>query len=151
MNVSEICTRKIVTVRPGLSVSEAAEVMRGSHVGYLVVVEPMGGSAAEKPVGVLTDRDIVVSVVSKNTNPLDLRVGDVMSRELVTVDEERAVKAAVVLMRKHGVRRLPVTGEDGRLVGVLSLDDVLGAIAADLQELVDAIRTERTIEAVLRP
>ena len=151
MNVSKICTRKTVTVRPGLNISEAAAVMRGAHVGYLVVVEPMGGSAAEKPVGVLTDRDIVVSVVSKNANPLDLRVGDVMSRDLVTVDESKPAKSALVLMRKHGVRRLPVTGEDGRLVGVLSLDDVLGTIATDLQELVDAIRTERTIEAVLRP
>jgi len=152
MNVEKICTRKVVTVEESDDLPAAAELMRENHIGYLVVVQPGAPGAAVKPIGVLTDRDIVVSVVSKQTDPRQLRVGDLMTRTLIVVEAGLPVTSALVKMRKHGIRRLPVVGSDGLLVGVLSLDDILEAFAAELQDVVGAIRTERLVESVvLRP
>jgi CBS domain-containing protein len=149
MNVEGICTRKVVTALESDDLTDAAELMRENHIGYLIVVEPGAPGAGAKPIGVLTDRDIVVSVVSRQTDPRELRVGDVMSRTLVVVEAGLPVTSALTKMRKHGIRRLPVIGSDGHLVGVLSLDDILVAFAAELQDVVGAIQTERLIEGVV--
>jgi CBS domain-containing protein len=100
---------------------------------------------------VLTDRDIVVAVVAREIDPRTLRVGDVMTREPVVAREEDSSATALQEMRRIGVRRLPVVGEHGRLVGVLSLDDVIDELAAELQNVAGSIRNEQRIEGALRP
>lgn len=151
MNVAKICTRKVVTVQELDELTAAAELMRENHIGYLVVVEPGPTSTSVKPIGVLTDRDIVVSVVSQRADPGSLRVGDVMTRHPIVAPDDLSVDSALVQMRKNGVRRLPVVASDGRLVGVVSLDDVLEALAGELQNVVASIRNERLVEGVSRP
>src|SRR5579862_2257857 len=131
MKVLDICKRDVVTIREAEELTAAARLMREKHVGYLVVIEPELGEAAVTPVGVITDRDIVVAVVARETDPRALKVGDVMTRQPVLAREDGTVSAALHHMREIGVRRLPVVDRGGRLVGVLSLDDVLDALAEE--------------------
>jgi CBS domain-containing protein len=150
VNIRDIYTHAPVTIRESEDLVAAARLMREHHIGYLVVVEPhVSGSV--KPVGVLTDRDIVVSVIAKGTDPRELRVGDVMTRKPVMIDESKSLAAALSEMRRIGVRRMPVVGAPGELLGVLSLDEVLDALAEELLAVVGSIRSELRQEAALRP
>jgi len=151
MNVAQLCSRNVVSVRKTDELMTAARLMRERHVGYLVVVEPDFAGSTLRPIGVLTDRDIVVSVVARERDPRTLLVGDVMTEKPLVLDRFDSVVAAVAEMRRAGVRRMPVTGELGELLGVLSLDDVLDALAGELQNLSGAIRNEQRIETALRP
>jgi CBS domain-containing protein len=151
MNVGELCKPFVVTVREFDDLSRAAHVMRDRHVGYLVVVEPMPLDARLKPIGVLTDRDIVVGVLAKDADIRSLRVGDVMTRQPVVVQEDKSVGSALGEMRRIGVRRLPVVGGSGELVGVISLDDVVDALAKQFGEIAGSIHSELRMEGALRP
>ncbi|HXR93747.1 MAG TPA: CBS domain-containing protein [Steroidobacteraceae bacterium] len=147
MNVGQVCGRHVVTVLPGSELVAAAGLMREKHIGYLVVVE---SEWMRRPVGVLTDRDIVVSVVAKNVDPASLTVGDVMTSRVVATDEQGPLDAALVQMRRNGVRRLPVLGPEGEVVGVLSIDDALQAIMHELDNAAGSIRLEREVERATR-
>lgn len=125
--------------------------MREKHVGFLVVTEFDVASQQERPLGVITDRDIVVAVVARETDPRSLRVEDVMTRQPVVVPEGSSIASALQQMRRIGVRRLPVVDYRGHLVGVLSLDDVIGALAGELQDVAGSIQNEQRIEGALRP
>jgi len=150
MYVSQLCKTNVATVHPFDEVTTAAQLMRERHVGYLVVVAPDTTEMRPVPVGVLTDRDIVVSIVARGADPKALTVGDVMTANPVTAYELDAVEDAVQEMRRVGVRRLPVVGKLGELKGVLSLDDVLDAVSAELRNLATAVGNERRIESALR-
>jgi CBS domain-containing protein len=149
MYVSQLCNSNVVTVRPGDEITVAAQLMRERHVGYLVVVTA-DTAGMQVPIGVLTDRDIVVSIVARGIDPKGLTVGDVMTANPVTVYELDAIEKAVQEMRRIGVRRMPVIGKVGQLKGVLSIDDVLNAVSGELRDLAGAIRTEQRIESTLR-
>lgn len=151
MKVGDICGRNVVTVREVDELAAAAQLMREQHIGYLVVVEPDVADRTSVPVGVITDRDIVVGIVAEGADPRALRVGDVMTREPVLAQEDSSVSAALQHMREIGVRRLPVVGRAGQLVGVLSLDDVLDAFAEELMDVAKSIRHEIRMEGALRP
>ncbi|HET9109159.1 MAG TPA: CBS domain-containing protein [Steroidobacteraceae bacterium] len=150
MNVGSICKRQIVTVTPRSDLAAAAQLMRDKHVGFLIVVEPEPQAQYGRPVGVLTDRDIVISVVARGADPTLLTAGDVMNREPVLAQESDSVDQALRTMRRMGVRRLPVIGSRGMLTGVLSLDDVLDVLAAEIGEVSGTVRNEQRIEGVLR-
>jgi len=100
---------------------------------------------------VLTDRDIVVSIIARERDPRSLVVGDVMTENPVVLDRFDSIAAAVAEMRRIGVRRMPVIGELGQLFGVLSLDDVLDTLAGELHNLAGAVRNEQRIESEMRP
>jgi CBS domain-containing protein len=151
MNVIDVCKRNVVTIGPAEELKTAAQLMRERHIGYLVVVEPSGLSGAPRPIGVLTDRDLVITVLAKGEDPSGLRAGDVMTRDPVTVREDKPLAFALSEMRRIGVRRLPVIDGAGQLTGILSLDDVLDALAAELAGVVGSIRSELHIEGALRP
>ena len=151
MNVSQLCSRKPVTIPKSAEVVTAAQLMREHHVGYLVVTEPDFTGATQRPIGVLTDRDIVTVIVARDANPRSVTVGDVMTRNPVVVCASDPVAAAVQEMRRIGVRRMPVVGELGELIGVLSLDDVLDALSSELHNLAGAVRNELRVESALRP
>lgn len=151
MRVGDICTRNVVTVREFDDLTTAAQIMRQKHIGYLVVIKPNVGDATVVPVGVITDRDIVVGVVARETDPRSLTVGDVMTRQPVLAWEDTSVSAALHHMREIGVRRVPVVDRGGGLTGILSLDDVLDALADELTEVASSIRHGRKVESALRP
>ena len=151
MKVSGFCQRNPITVRPDDELLSAAKVMRDQHVGYLVVVEPAVRDGAFRPVGVLTDRDIVVSLLARDADPRALRVNDVMTREPVVCEEELSLGQALKSMRRIGVRRLPVIGKDRHLTGVIALDDIIDALVGELEDAAGAVRSEQLIEHVLHP
>ena len=129
MAVGEICNREVVIAKKALSVVDAAQLMRKHHVGDLVVVEERNGR--RHPVGIVTDRDIVVEVVAAGVSPDALKVGDIMSPEVATVRESEGLFEALRHMRDKGVRRMPVVDREGGLVGILTLDDLLNLLAED--------------------
>ena len=151
MNIGNICHRNPVTVRRFDELGKAAQLMREKHVGYLVVVEPDEADGSQRPVGVLTDRDIVITVVARETDPRSLRVGDMMTQQPVTVSASESIERALREMRRIGVRRLPTVGQRGELVGIVSLDDMLDVLAGELQNIAGSIRNEQVIEGTLRP
>jgi CBS domain-containing protein len=150
MNAGALCKREPVTVREFDELISAARLMREQHVGYLVVVEPILGEGGYKPVGVLTDRDIVVGVVAKEVDPRSLQVADLMSRQPVVVDENSSVESLLNDMRRIGVRRMPVVGRGGRLVGVVSLDDILDTLAREMTAVSGSVQNEMRRETALR-
>ncbi len=123
--------------------------MRHAHVGCLVVAEPAG--VALKPLGMLTDRDIVIEAVAPGLDPATLTAGDVMSRPLATVTENDDLIDALARMREHGVRRLPVVDADGMLCGLVSVQDVLSAVGQQVEALMDVVLAERSKESTTRP
>src|SRR5690606_15882644 len=123
MTVGTICNHNVATIEPDADITEAAERMRKEHVGDLIVAEFKDVRLV--PVGIITDRDIVVSVVAKKVDPATLKVGEVMSADLLTVREDNSIDYALREMRRYGVRRVPVVGSIGELVGVLSINDVV--------------------------
>lgn len=150
MNIGDICKRKVITIGEHDELTRAAELMREHHIGYLVVVKPNIGDGTSAPVGVVTDRDIVVAVIARGTDPRSLRVGDVMARQPVVAEQDKPVSVALKDMRRIGVRRLPVVDHEGALVGILSVDDVLDALAGELWDVASSIRQEMRMEGVFR-
>jgi CBS domain-containing protein len=148
MAVGEICNRQVVVTEKSLSVVEAAQLMRTHHVGDLVVVEEKGGRSL--PVGIVTDRDIVVEVVAAGVNPDALKVGDIMGPEVATVRESEGLFEALRAMRGKGMRRMPVVDGTGVLVGILTLDDLLSLLAEEMTELAKLVSHERQREAAAR-
>lgn len=148
MAVGEICNRDVVIAEKAFSVVEAAQLMRKHHVGDLVVVEEKDGR--RHPVGIVTDRDIVVEVVAAGVDPDALKVGDIMGPEVATVRESEGLFEALRYMRDKGVRRMPVVDRDGGLVGILTLDDLLSLLAEEMTELAKLVSHERHREAVVR-
>lgn len=145
MTAGEYCNREVVIVEKTESVREAINLMRTHHVGDVVVVEK--SNDASRPVGILTDRDIVIEILAENVDLEAVSVGDVMSYELQTVDEDVKLLDATKIMRTKGIRRLPVVDARGRLVGILAADDVLALIAEQLTDLVGLIVKEQLLES----
>ena len=150
MKIGTICQRLVYTTRASEDVSHAAKVMREKHVGYLVVVAPDNCGTFTRAVGVLTDRDIVMTVVAKDLDARLVRVGDIMTPNPVTAAESDSMESALRKLRQFGIRRLPVTTSAGELVGVVACDDLLKVLADDAHDMVTAMRTEHQIEASTR-
>jgi len=134
MSIGEFCNRDVVIVHKGENALEAAKLMRQYHVGDVVVV--MDKDDKKVPVGILTDRDIVIELVAGQVDPESVSVGDVMSNLLLTVNETNELLDTIEQMRGKGVRRAPVVGKEGELVGILTLDDMLDVLAEALNDLV---------------
>jgi CBS domain-containing protein len=147
--VGEICNREVVVAMPETPIAEAAKLMRQHHVGTLVVVEEVDGSR-RIPVGIVTDRDIVVEIVAPGLDPAVITVGDIATPELVTARENEGLLETIEIMRHRGVRRLPIVGAEGELVGIVSVDDILETLAEQLGDLARIVERERAREAASR-
>ena len=126
--------------------ARAAKIMRENHVGSVIVVDRIEGGL-HLPLGIVTDRDLVVEVMATGLDAETITVGDIMAPELVTVEASKDASAAVRAMRIKGVRRLPVVNDEGRLLGLVSLDDVLEALADELLQLARTSALEQSHEA----
>jgi CBS domain-containing protein len=140
MNAYELCQRHVVTVRRHEELGTAAWMMRERNVGCLVVVEPAGALGGERPIGMLTDRDIVTQVIVRDTDPREVSVEDVMTRLPVTVPTHASIEESLQRMREGHVRRVPVVDERGRLAGILALDDIFEYLASRAHLFVTPIR-----------
>lgn len=149
MLVADICSREVAVVTRDKSILDAIKVMRDRHVGSVVVVDDSNGERA--PVGILTDRDIVIEVLAEGVDLSSITVGDAMSYELMSVGERDEVMDALRVMRTKGVRRVPVVNAFGGLVGILAFDDIVKVIAAQLAGLASVIVLEQGRERIYRP
>lgn len=150
MRVHEICSRSVSHVRRDVSILEAAHRMREEHVGDLIVVDEREGRRV--PVGVLTDRDIVVGILARDADHVRmLDVGDVMTGRLVTAYEEEDLAPVLRRMRTLDVRRLPIVDAEGSLTGVLSVDDVIPALSNEMADLAALVSHQAHRESDRRP
>jgi len=133
MHIGEICTVHTICCTRDDTVQSAAMLMRRHHVGDLVVVDADGGGSV--PVGILTDRDIVMAVIAPGLDPASLLAGDVMSDDLLTASESDDVYETIERMRLRGIRRVPVVDASGNLSGIVSADDLLEFLAEEMGEL----------------
>ena len=145
MRIIDICKRRVVTAYPETNLAEVARSMRNEHVGCVVIID-----VERKPMGLLTDRDIVVETLACGVDPRIVTAGDIMTAGPVTVPAEQDSAWALKVMRDRGVRRLPVVDESGRLAGIVALDDVLESAATGLYDAVQALGTERLQETQRR-
>lgn len=137
LTAGEICKRKVTVGYKQTSVVAAAQLMREDHVGSLVVVDDENGSRQVR--GMVTDRDIVMSVIATGLDPDPLRLEDIMSERVVTVNEADSLPDLMRSMREHGVRRVPVVGLQDELMGIVTMDDVLKILAQEMNALVGAM------------
>lgn len=144
MLVGKICNREVVFVEPDTSIAEAARLMREHHVGGLVVVREKSGKRV--PVGMLTDRDLVIEVIAEGVEMGDISVGDIMSNQLTTSRESDDLLETLKLMRARGIRRLPVIDDDGALAGILTVDDLIDLFAEQIADLARLIAVEQKRE-----
>ena len=144
--VRDIASREVVTVASNATLRECAQAMRARHVGSVILVDPDD----PRPLGVVTDRDIVIEAVAVGLDVSTITVGDIATRPVVTVREDEDVIEAMARMRECGVRRLPVTGANGQLSGVIALDDVIAELAEQFDGIVRVIAAEKTKEATMR-
>jgi CBS domain-containing protein len=149
MSIGEICSRETVFTTRDTTVATAARLMRHHHVGTLVVVEEMNGGK-RVPVGIVTDRDVVIEVMATGLDPNAITVGDIMGPELVTARESEGVLETMQIMRYKGVRRLPIVDKDGQLVGIVSIDDLLEVLAEEFSELAKIMAREQARETSSR-
>jgi len=129
MQLKEMGANQVITVAMETTLEEAARVMRDEHVGDVVVVSD------HKPRGILTDRDIVMTTIALGAPANPLTAGDLMSADLVTILETESVSTLVSLMKRNGVRRVPLVKETGELVGIVSVEDVMSYLARELTAL----------------
>jgi len=149
MRVRDFCSPHVTLADPRASLRDAALQMRNEHVGALVVVERDG--EVVRPVGILTDRDIVVAVLAvPEARPESICVADAMSTDLEVAREDDGLFEVVQRMSERAVRRLPVVGPDGALRGVVSLDDALRVLGAELGQLAEGLRWGRMRERSTR-
>jgi len=148
MPVGEICNRDVIIVRREDTILTAAKLMRQNHVGDVVVVDEKDGSRL--PVGIVTDRDLVVEIMATELDQKVITAGDIMIEELVTVKENLGVFEAIQYMRANAIRRLPVVDERGALVGILTLDDLLQLLSEELVAIARLITSQQQKEAGAR-
>jgi CBS domain-containing protein len=132
MKVGVICVRDTVMVKKSETLTEAAKLMKELHVGALVVVEAFGEK--NRPLGIITDRDIVLKAVAEEKS-CDITVGELVSAELVTANENDMLFDTLEHMKSKGIRRVPVIDDEGDLAGILSTDDIVEFLTDEMKDI----------------
>ena len=141
--LKDFATTMVAVVEPESSALVAAQLMRHHHIGALVVVDAKEKS---RPVGIVTDRDLVLALMAEGLDPAVFTVGDIMSVELVLAHHEMDALDAVQLMRTHRLRRLVVVGDGGLLTGIVTMEDVLELLTRELANLASGVLGARDRE-----
>jgi len=128
VRIREVMNSPVITASPSESVKAAAERMTDCRVGSVIVMEN------DRPIGIVTDRDLVSKIVAKGRRPDEVKVRDIMSGPLVTINDDRDVTEAANLMRKEGVKRLGVV-HDHRLMGIVSISDII-SVTPDIYAII---------------
>jgi CBS domain-containing protein len=147
MLVNECCNPDVVCCGPETVVQEVAALMRKHHVGSVVVTD---ADDTRVPIGIVTDRDIVIETVAPELDVKTITASDIMSAPVVTVRDTDNLPEALRLMRTHKVRRIPVVTEGGALFGIVTVDDVINLLAQELQTITGAIIGQPMLEAQMR-
>lgn len=148
MTIGAICNSEVITVRRDATVLHAAVLMRQYHVGDVVVIEDHKGKSV--PIGLVTDRDIVIDLVATELDCKVITTGDIMATNLTVIKESAGIFEAIKLMTTKGVRRLPVVDDGGGLIGIITLDDLLLLLAKEFGALTKLVSREQKNEATKR-
>jgi CBS domain-containing protein len=148
MSVGAFCNREVVIADKATSLIEIAKLMRQHHVGCVIISESQEGNNI--PVGIITDRDIVLEIVAPQLDFEAVAIGDVMSSDLLLAREVDGLWETLKRMRSRGVRRVPVVNDEKILVGILTVDDILEILANEFSELVTLMNKERRKEESVR-
>ena len=148
MSVGEYCNREVIVARGNESVRAGARLMRAHHVGDVIVVDERAGRRV--PVGVVTDRDLLIEVLEAGVDPDRVVLADLVTQPVLTAREDDGLADTLGRMHQRGVRRVPVVDAQGVLVGVVSIDDVVGLIAEEMTNLSGLIARERRRESETR-
>mgnify|MGYP001810131390 CR=1 FL=1 len=149
MTIGKVCNRELITVNRESTALNAAKLMRQHHVGDVIVVETKGEVSV--PIGIVTDRDIVVELVATELNCNVLTAGDIMVTNLAVIHEDAGIYDAIKTMTTKGVRRLPVVDNDGGLTGIITLDDLILLLAKEFGTLAKLVAREQKNEISKRP
>lgn len=149
MRVGELCNREVVVVTEECSIADATEIMREYHVGDVLVVNESEGR--QKPVGILTDRDVALGIVARKVDPSTVNVGDAMTFDLETVSEDADLLHVIEVMREKGIRRIPVVDSDEALVGIVTVDDLIDLMSEIMVDLAHLVDSQRRREQKRRP
>lgn len=148
MTISAICNREVITVQHDATILHAATLMRQYHVGDVVVIENRKNKTV--PVGIVTDRDIVIELVATELDCKVITVGDIVISKLTVIKDSAGVFEAIQLMADKGIRRLPVVDDDGGLIGIITLDDLLLLLSKELAALSKLVTREQKNEETKR-
>lgn len=148
MTIGAVCNREVITVQSDASVQHAATLMRQYHVGDVVVIKEHKGKSV--PVGIVTDRDIVIEVIATELDAAVITTGDIMAASLFVIQEGAGILDAVQSMTAKGVRRLPVVDADGGLIGIVTVDDLLLLLARELGAMSKLVTREQKNELTKR-
>ena len=148
MTIGAICNREVITVQREATILHAAMLMREYHVGDVVVIENQKNKVI--PVGIVTDRDLVVEVVATELDCKVITVGDIMLTSLSTAKDNLGILESIQLMTSKGVRRLPVVDDSGSLIGIVTLDDLLLLLAKEFGSLSKLVAREQKNEVTKR-
>jgi CBS domain-containing protein len=148
MTIGAICNHEVITVQRDATVSHAATLMRQYHVGDVVVIESHKNKIV--PIGIVTDRDVVIEVVATELDSKVITAGDIMLTNLTVVKDSTGVIEGIQLMASKGVRRLPVVDDDGNLIGIVTLDDLLLLLAKEIGLLSKLVTHEQKNEVTKR-
>jgi CBS domain-containing protein len=149
MILEKVATKNVITVPETASMQEAAKVMRDYHVGSVIVVDEKMGRKV--PVGIVTDRDIVVSTSAFGIPPNSVYVRDVMSATLVTARRNDSLNHVLMLMKEHGVKRIPLVDADGGLIGLISTHELMSLLSDELNTVVRITERQHQVESDRRP
>jgi predicted transcriptional regulator len=144
MRVGEYCKKAVVAIAGNVDAADAAKLMRAEHVGFLVVYRE--GDVLQKPVGVLTDRDLVLEVVARDVDPHAVTVEDVMSRQPLIANEDDELSDMLQGMRVAGIRRVPVVDARGALSGIMAIDDAIDVVTGLMCDIAGSIKSEQRQE-----
>jgi CBS domain-containing protein len=139
MKVGEYCKRAVIAIASSSDAAEAAKLMRQQHVGFLIVHRE--GDTLRKPVGVLTDRDLVLGVMARDVDPHAVTVDDVMSRKPLTANEADELSEVLQAMRLAGFRRVPVVDARGALSGIMAIDDAIEVVTGLMCDIAGSIKS----------
>ena len=134
ISLERFCREPVVTIQPTQSVRDAARLMRDRHVGAVLVVD------GDRPIGIVTDRDIVMRAIIEGRDPNTTPVRDVMSGSLTVVGSDQKIDDAVVAIRTAGIRRLPIVNAAGKAIGIVTLDDLVVLMAGELNLVAGAVQ-----------
>lgn len=148
MPINECCNTDVVCCEADTAIPDVAALMRTHHVGDVIVVENQNDIRI--PIGIITDRDIVIETVARDVDVTAFTAGDLMSAPVATVRKDEGIVETARMMRSHKVRRIPVVTESGSLYGIVTVDDLLSLLATEMLMIADAAAEQTVKEARTR-
>jgi len=137
MGIVKCCREQVVAVSPDTPAVEGARIMGEKNVGSVVVV-----TGDNRPAGIVTDRDLAIRVTAQERNPGEVRVSDILTRDVITFQDSMGIYEAIQKMTAEGIRRMPVVDDGGRLIGIVTMDDIVRMLGEEMAAIAKNIEKQ---------